>query len=139
MPLARPRPKNRADEIFQGPRDNPRGLLSRRPMLHRGAYSIVLSRASPTLTALPRVVAGSIASAISRVVRSLTRADDTITVLRRDRTIIMRKPFDLDVIGKNLATIRTWNPNNLKATVIAGQGPVDRHPGFMSAHQQRPL
>ena len=26
---------------------------------------------------------------------------DTITVLRRDGTIIMRRPFDLDVIGKN--------------------------------------
>jgi hypothetical protein len=32
---------------------------------------------------------------------------DTITVLRRDRTIIMRTPFDLEVIGKNLASGKT--------------------------------
>jgi len=55
--------------------------------------------------------------------------DDTITVLRRDRTIIMRKPFDLDVIGKNMASVRTWNPENLKAQgSYAGQGPVDAIP-----------
>jgi diguanylate cyclase (GGDEF)-like protein len=29
--------------------------------------------------------------------------DDIITVLRRDGTVIMRMPFDLDVIGKNLS------------------------------------
>jgi diguanylate cyclase (GGDEF)-like protein len=50
-------------------------------------------------------------------------------VLRRDRTIIMRKPFDLDVIGKNMASVRTWNPENLKAQgSYAGQGPVDAIP-----------
>ena len=31
-------------------------------------------------------------------------ADDIITILRRDGTIIMRTPFDLDVIGKNIST-----------------------------------
>ena len=40
--------------------------------------------------------------------------DDTITVLRRDRTIIMRTPFDLDIIGKNLADRRAGTPSNLK-------------------------
>jgi diguanylate cyclase (GGDEF)-like protein len=55
--------------------------------------------------------------------------DDTITVLRRDRTIIMRKPFDLDVIGKNLANLRSWNPDQLRASgSYAGQGPVDATP-----------
>ena len=36
--------------------------------------------------------------------------DDTITVLRRDRTIIMRRPFDLDIIGKNLADRANLEP-----------------------------
>ena len=59
-------------------------------------------------------------------------ADDTITVLRRDRTIIMRKPFDLDVIGKNIATVRAGTPDNLKAGgSYAGQGRSTRHPGSM--------
>ena len=31
--------------------------------------------------------------------------DDIITVLRRDGTVIMRTPFDLDVIGKNLGIV----------------------------------
>src|SRR3954453_23482970 len=41
-----PRPENRADEeYFRIHRDNPdEGLYISRPMLHRGAYSIVLSR-----------------------------------------------------------------------------------------------
>ena len=41
-----PRPENRADEeYFQVHRDNPDvGLFISKPMLHRGAYSIVLSR-----------------------------------------------------------------------------------------------
>src|SRR5205085_5972788 len=49
----------------------------------------------------------------------------TITVLRRDRTIIMRTPFDLDVIGKNLAERPSWRADNLKeGTAYAGVGPV---------------
>jgi diguanylate cyclase (GGDEF)-like protein len=41
----------------------------------------------------------------------------------------MRKPFDLDVIGKNMATVRTWNPESLIAQgSYAGQGPVDAIP-----------
>jgi diguanylate cyclase (GGDEF)-like protein len=31
--------------------------------------------------------------------------EDTITVLRRDATVIMRTPFDLDIIGKNLGHV----------------------------------
>jgi diguanylate cyclase (GGDEF)-like protein len=41
----------------------------------------------------------------------------------------MRKPFDLDVIGKNLANLRTFDPNNLPGGgSYAGQGPVDATP-----------
>jgi len=49
------------------------------------------------------VVAGSIRfSYFSRVLfeRLSLDPEDTITVLRRDRTIMMRRPFDLDIIGK---------------------------------------
>ena len=54
---------------------------------------------------------------------------DTITVLRRDRTIIMRTPFALDVIGKNLAERKSWNAANLKeGATYAGVGPVDPTP-----------
>jgi diguanylate cyclase (GGDEF)-like protein len=129
-----PRPENRADEEYFGVhRDNPdEGLFISRPMLHRGAYSIVLSRRITDAEGrFFGVVVGAIRfSYFHELFERLTLdPDDTITVLRRDRTIIMRKPFDLDVIGKNLANVRTWNPNNLIATgSYAGQGPVDATP-----------
>jgi diguanylate cyclase (GGDEF)-like protein len=129
-----PWPENRGDEeYFQVHRNNPdEGLFISRPMLHRGAYSIVLSRRiSDNDGRFLGVVAGSIRFSYFHELfeRLNLNPDDTITVLRRDRTIIMRKPFDLDFIGKNLATIRTWNPNNLPGGgSYAGQGPVDAIP-----------
>jgi len=54
--------------------------------------------------------------------------DDTITVLRRDRTIIMRRPFDLDIIGKNLADRANWNPASMNGGSYSGVGPVDPIP-----------
>jgi diguanylate cyclase (GGDEF)-like protein len=129
-----PRPENRGDEeYFQVHRNNPdQGLFISRPMLHRGAYSIVLSRRiSDNDGHFLGVVAGSIRFSYFHELfeRLNLNPDDTITVLRNDRTIIMRKPFDLDFIGKNLATVRTWNPNNLPGGgSYAGQGPVDAIP-----------
>ena len=82
-------------------------------MLHRGAYSIVLSRRiTGEDGGFLGVVAGSIRFSYFHELfdRLNLDRDDTITVLRRDRTIIMRKPFDLDVIGKNLATVPSLEP-----------------------------
>jgi diguanylate cyclase (GGDEF)-like protein len=129
-----PRPENRADEeYFQVHSSHPEeGLYISRPMLHRGAYSIVLSRRIADADGrFLGVVAGSIRFSYFHELfeRLNLNPDDTITVLRRDRTIIMRKPFDLDVIGKNLASLRAWNPNNLPSIgSYAGQGPIDATP-----------
>src|SRR4051812_42513702 len=129
-----PRPENRADEeYFQVHRDNPDvGLFISKPMLHRGAYSIVLSRRiNGDDNAFLGVVVGAIRFSYFHELfdRLNLEHDDAITVLRRDRTIIMRKPFDLDVIGKNLATVAGWSADNLKATgSYAGRGPVDSIP-----------
>src|SRR6266516_2992838 len=129
-----PRAENRGDEeYFLAHRNNPdEGLFISRPMLHRGAYAIVLSRrVTGEDGSFLGVVAGSIRFSYFHELfdRLNLSHDDSITVLRRDRTIIMRKPFDLDVIGKNLATVRTWNPNKITATgSYAGQGPVDAIP-----------
>ncbi len=129
-----PRPENRADEAyFAVHRDHPEtGLFVSRPMLHRGAYAIVLSR---RITAADGsflgVVAGSIRFSYFHELfeRLNLDADDTIAVLRRDRTIIMRRPFDLDVIGKNLGDRPAWNPANLHdGGSYLGQGPVDAIP-----------
>ena len=102
-----PLPENRADEeYFTTHRDNSDlGLFISRPMLHRGAYSIVLSRRiSGADGSFQGVVAGAIRFSYFHDLfgRLTLDPDDIISVLRRDGTVIMRTPFDLDVIGKNL-------------------------------------
>ena len=129
-----PAPEDRSDEeYFQVHRANPDiGLYMSRPMLRRGAYSIVLSRRiNDTDGGFLGVVVGSIRFTYFHDLfgRLTLNPGDTITVLRRDRTIIMRTPFDLDVIGKNLAERPNWRADNLKqGTAYAGVGPVDPTP-----------
>ena len=129
-----PRAENRADEdYFRIHRDNPgAGLYISRPMLFRGAYSIVLSRRiSDTDGGFLGVVAGSIRFSYFHELFERLNLDpeDTITVLKRDRTIMMRRPFDLDVIGKNLAEHQAWKADNLRVGAsYSGQGPVDPTP-----------
>jgi diguanylate cyclase (GGDEF)-like protein len=105
-----PAPDNRSDEeFFQVHRDQPEtGLFISRPTLHRGAYAIVLSRRiSGTDGRFLGVVAGSIRFSYFHDLFGRLRLgpEDTITVLRRDATVIMRTPFDLDIIGKNLGDV----------------------------------
>ncbi len=129
-----PRPENRGDEeYFTAHRDHPdTGLYVSRPMLHRGSYAIVLSRRiSGDDGRFLGVVVGSIRfSYFHDLFGRLNLAPgDTITVLRGDRTIIMRTPFDLDVIGKNLAEQLDWKAENLKVGgAFSGKGPVDSTP-----------
>ncbi|OAF19044.1 GGDEF domain-containing protein [Bradyrhizobium neotropicale] len=129
-----PVPENRSDEdYFRVHRDNPgAGLFISRPTLFRGAYSIVLSRRiSDTDGGFMGVVAGSIRFSYFHELfeRLSLEPEDTITVLRRDRTIMMRRPFDLDVIGTNLSERQRWKANNLRiGSSFAGQGPIDETP-----------
>jgi diguanylate cyclase (GGDEF)-like protein len=102
-----PQPENRGDEeYFTVHRDQAdTGLFISRPMLHRGSYAIVLSRRITGADgSFLGVVAGSIRFSYFHDLfgRLHLSPDDIITVLRRDGTIIMRTPFDLDVIGKNI-------------------------------------
>lgn len=134
-----PRPENRGDEeYFRVHRDSPdTGLFISKPMLHRGAYAIVLSRRiTGEDGSFLGVVAGSIRFSYFHDLfgRLSLGADDTITVLRRDRTIIMRRPFDLDIIGKNLADRANWNPANMNSGSYAGAGPVDPIPRLYVRH-----
>ena len=129
-----PVPDNRADEeYFRVHRDRPdAGLFISRPMLHRGAYAIVLSRRITGADgSFLGVVAGSIRFSYFHDLFDRLRLDpdDTFTVLRSDRTIIMRRPFDLDIIGKNLGDRPGWNQANLPSGgSYSGVGPVDSIP-----------
>ena len=111
-------------------------------MLHRGAYSIVLSRRITDADGrFLGVVAGSIRFSYFHELfdRLNLDPDDTITVLRRDRTIIMRKPFDLDIIGKNLADRPNWNAATCQASGPMPGGPGRRDTrGSMSGAAARP-
>src|SRR5581483_1247102 len=129
-----PAPDNRAgEEYFQVHRDSPDvGLYISRPMLFRGAYSIVLSRRiSADDGRFLGVVAGSIRFSYFHELfeRLSLNESDSICVLRRDRTIIMRRPFDLDVIGKRLDEMpRGKTPLLVEGGSFAGVGPVDDVP-----------
>jgi diguanylate cyclase (GGDEF)-like protein len=101
---------DRSDEdYFRVHRDQPdAGLFISRPMLHRGAYAIVLSRRITGADGhFLGVVAGSIRFSYFHDLFGRLRLgpEDTITVLSRDATVIMRTPFDLDVIGKSLGHV----------------------------------
>src|SRR3977135_3658027 len=97
------------DEFFRGHRDRPdAGLFISRPTLHRGAYAIVLSRRITGADGgFLGVVAGSIRFSYFHELFGRLRlgSDHTITVLSRDATVIMRTPFDLDVVGKSLGHV----------------------------------
>src|SRR5271168_3912562 len=129
-----PAPENRADEeFFKIHRERPDlGLFISRPMLHRGAYAIVLSRRITDADGrFVGVVAGSIRfTYFHELFSHLTLGPgDTICVLRRDRTIIMRTPFDLDVIGKKLGDMpRGKEPTLPEGGMYSGLGPVDDIP-----------
>ena len=105
-----PAPQNRADEeFFAIHRERPdAGLFISRPMLHQGAYAIVLSRRiTGAGGGFLGVVAGSIRFSYFHELfgRLQLGPEDIISVLRRDGTVIMRTPFDLDVIGRNLGDV----------------------------------
>ncbi len=105
-----PVPENRSDEeYFQVHRDRPdAGLFISRPMLHHGAYAIVLSRRITGADGrFLGVVAGSIRFSYFHELfgRLHLGPADTVTVLRHDATVIMRTPFDLDVIGRNIGNV----------------------------------
>ena len=120
----------RQEEYFRIHRDNPdAGLYISPPMLHRGAYSIVLSRRiSGEDGSFRGVVAGSLRfTYFHELIGRLQLADgDTICVLRQDRTIIMRRPFDLDVIGRRLGDLPRGNqPGVQPGNPFSGVGPID--------------
>jgi diguanylate cyclase (GGDEF)-like protein len=107
-----PIPEDRSDEeYFRFHRDHAdSGLFISRPMLHHGAYAIVLSRRITGEDGkFLGVVAGSIRFSFFHELfgRLQLGPSDIISVFRQDGTVIMRTPFDLDIIGKNLGDLPT--------------------------------
>ena len=105
-----PLPENRSDEeYFKVHRDQPDSdLFISRPMLYHGAYAIVLSRRITGEDGrFLGVVAGSIRFSYFHELFGRPHLDpeDVITVFRHDGTVIMRTPFDLDIIGKYLGDL----------------------------------
>jgi diguanylate cyclase (GGDEF)-like protein len=123
--------ENRADEeYFKVHRDNPDlGLFISRPMLRQSTYSVVLSRRiSGPDGNFAGVVVGSIRFGYFHDLFERLRLGegDVITVTRRDGMVVMRRPFDLDVVGKTMKPI----PDALGASVnesgwFTGTGETD--------------
>ncbi|HWZ36742.1 MAG TPA: diguanylate cyclase [Bradyrhizobium sp.] len=128
-----PMPVSRAEEeYFLVHRDHPdAGLYISRPKLHRGAFAIVLSRRiSGDDGRFLGVVAGSIRFTYFHELfgRLSLGEGDTICVLRHDRTIIMRRPFDLDIIGKQLSDLPRGKKPGMEGSTFSGVGPIDDVP-----------
>lgn len=132
-----PQPEDRSgEEYFQVHRDKADvGLYISRPTLYRSTYAIVLSRriSGPDGGFLGVVVGSIHFSYFHELFGRLTLGpDDSITVFRHDGTVIMRTPFDLDYIGKNLA----WVPGVARALTepsgwYASSGALDDVPRLM--------
>jgi len=126
-----PEPENRADEeYFRVHRDNPNvGLFIGRPGQYRGTYSVVLSRRITSRDgAFLGAVVGSLRfSYFHDLFGRLTLApQDVITVLRQDGVVIMRTPFILDAIGKDLSQGRGVQGLFVaQSGTFAGPGAVD--------------
>lgn len=128
----RPAPHNSAtDEFFRVHRaDGERGLFVSQPVLYRGAYAIVLSRrVTDSEGNFAGVVAGAIKFSYFHDLfgRLRLNADDNITVIRRDGVVIMRTPFDLNIIGRDISK----TPGVMKVLARAsgsysGAGAIDK-------------
>lgn len=104
-----PKPENRANEdYFKVHRDNPdAGLLIGLPGMHKGAYSMVLSRRITGKDgSFQGVVVGSLRASYFHDLlgRLMLAPDDIITVIRQDGVVVMRRPFDVQLIGTNLSS-----------------------------------
>jgi diguanylate cyclase (GGDEF)-like protein len=105
-----PPPQNFADDEFfkVHQRDPIFGLFISKPMLHEGAYGIVLSRRIAARDgAFLGVVSGFIRYSYfhEMVERLQLEPDDLISVVRQDGVLIMRAPFDMDVVGRDISRL----------------------------------
>lgn len=101
---------NRADEeYFRVHRDNPNvGLFVSKPMLYRGEYAVILSRRiSAHDGSFLGVVVGALRFSYFHDLfgRLKFSQNDSVTIFRRDGMVIMRHPFDLDVVGRDLSNV----------------------------------
>ena len=105
-----PKQQNFADEEFfkVHKRDPLFGLYISKPMLHQGSYGIVLSRriAARDGTFLG-IVAGFIRYSYFHEIadRLQLEPNDLISVVRQDGVLIMRAPFDMEIIGRDLSRV----------------------------------
>ena len=95
------------EEYFTIHRDNKDiGLFISRPMMHHGAYSVVLSRRINNADgSFAGIAAGAIRFSYFNNLFSRLRLDpdETITVMRHDGIVLVRTPFEANAIGKDVS------------------------------------
>jgi diguanylate cyclase (GGDEF)-like protein len=133
------------DDFFRIHRDDPNaGLYISRPMTYHGVSSIVLSRRLQNANgSFAGVVAGSIRLSYFQELFERLRLgeSDVIALLKRDGVLVMRRPIEAEMIGRDLSN----TPNMIQVLAnssgwFSGQGLDDRIPRmYVWADSSRPL
>ena len=102
-----PAQENRADEeYFKAHRDNPNvGLYIGDPSVYRDAFAVVLSRRITGYDGkFLGVVVGSLRYSYFHDLFGKLKfsPEDSVTIFRHDGVVMMRQPFDMEVVGKNI-------------------------------------
>jgi diguanylate cyclase (GGDEF)-like protein len=126
-----PAPQNSANEDYfkVHQTDGERGLFISKPMLHQGVYSIVLSRRITDLDGnFSGVVTGSIRYSYFYDLFARLRLDpaDTITVFSREGTVILRTPFNFDLIGVSASKSSVMRAVRARQDSYSGISGLDR-------------
>jgi diguanylate cyclase (GGDEF)-like protein len=119
------------EEFFRIHRDDAHaGLYVSRPMAYHGEPSIVLSRRLQHADGgFAGVVAGSIRLSYFQQLFDRLRLDDNdvIALLRRDGVLVVRRPFDADLIGRDLTPVSSVRDvMAARSGWLTGQGVRDR-------------
>lgn len=102
-----PAQENRADEeYFKAHRDNRNvGLYIGDPSVYRDAFAVVLSRRITGYDGkFLGVVVGSLRYSYFHDLFGKLKfsPEDSVTIFRHDGVVMMRQPFDMEVVGKNI-------------------------------------
>uniref|UniRef100_Q07TT8 diguanylate cyclase n=1 Tax=Rhodopseudomonas palustris (strain BisA53) TaxID=316055 RepID=Q07TT8_RHOP5 len=133
------------DDFFKIHRDDPRaGLYISRPMPYHGEPSIVLSRRlQDPKGGFAGVVAGSIRISYFRDLFDRLRLgdNDVIALLKRDGVLVMRRPFEAELIGRDLSAVPSMTQVlTSNSGWFSGKGLNDRIPRmYVWADSNRPL
>lgn len=119
-----------SEEFFRAQQqDGERGLFISQPTLYNGVYSLIFSRRiTDTNGDFAGVAVGAIRYSYFHELfgRLRLNPEETLTVFRRDGMVLMRTPFDLDVVGTSAAKSHLMQAVWARKESYSGIGGRDR-------------